>query len=357
MNTIGVLGNLGPDDGVGGQITKTREIVVYLNEKCKQNGNKLMVFDVYGKNVLQLFIGICRIMRVNEKVVVILASTGYFRIDHLLIFLKKIYKTIIHEIVIGGVRHEYILQKKSRLKNERQIDYIYVESKYMVEQYKNIGLNQTQYLPNFKTFIPLNLGGIKKSGGKKLKLCTFSRIDQYKGIDTAVDIVQIANSKIDSWGNIELDIYGAIDSAYKAQFERILNNSDKRIISYMGKVSSEEAQRFLTQYDALLFPTHWSTEGFPGTFVDALASGLPVISSYRENFVDVIQNDRNGYLIPEDNIGLFVDVIIRLYSDSSKLWRMKKESVEISKKYLTENVLNKLWTRLIEKDEGKVGGH
>jgi hypothetical protein len=50
----------------------------------------------------------------------------------------------------------------------------------------------------------------------------------------------------------------------------------------------------LKDYFALLFPTHFYTEGIPGTVIDAYAAGIPVISAKWESYSDVIDEGVTG---------------------------------------------------------------
>ena len=52
---------------------------------------------------------------------------------------------------------------------------------------------------------------------------------------------------------------------------------------------------FLKDYFILLFPTHYFTEGIPGTIIDAYAAGVPVICSRWQNFDDLIDEGKTGF--------------------------------------------------------------
>ena len=99
MNKIGFIGNLGNDDSIGGQITKTRELLSAIENNCNYNNeteenkrNEIEVVDVniydnklcLAKDVIKLFYN-------SDIIIVILASNGYFKILPFLFFLNKIY--------------------------------------------------------------------------------------------------------------------------------------------------------------------------------------------------------------------------------------------------------------------------
>lgn len=340
-NKIGIIGNIGDGIQIGGQITKTIELYNFFISK----GEEVELLNVYGENPFKLIWRISKIFKNCENIFILLASTGYFKISLLIILLKKTYNCKVHEIVIGGVRHNYITKKHSRLRNEKKIDYIYVESKYMVNEYKKLGLNQTDYLPNYKSFPVLSEKDIQINREDDcLWLCTFSRIDKYKGIDIAIKIAEKMN-QLNLVRKVRLDIIGPIKEDYRQTFEDFYAKADNNYINYIGTIKTEKAQGILKKYDVLIFPTSWNTEGFPGTFIDAFSAGLPIIANNRENFNGIIEDGINGYLISDNDMDAFCKILQEIMDDKDKLERMKYAALESSKKYLSEIVLDELWRR------------
>ena len=65
----------------------------------------------------------------------------------------------------------------------------------------------------------------------------------------------------------------------------------------------------------MLFPTYYHGEGFPGNFVDAFNTGLPVIATDWLYNKDLIKDGENGLLIPIKNPEALCDAILKLYND------------------------------------------
>lgn len=342
MKKIGVLGNFGGGE-IGGQVTKTIE----LTNAFVQKYGKVNKVDVNKtkKKYLVLIKQIWKLLKQSTDVFIILASPGYFKILPIIIAMNTICKCNIYENVIGGVRNQYVEKKSIRLWLEKHIKKIYVESNYMAGMYKKIGLNNVEYLPNFKQIEKITEEELLRNFNKcsSLQLCTFSRIDRYKGIDEAINIIECLNEKYDKIV-AHLDIIGPVDEEYRDEFEKIMQEVDKTSVQYCGKVDSKQAVEVLKKYDALLFPTKWITEGFPGSFIDAMAAGLPILASERENFKDIVLEDYNGYLIAEeDRQEEFINRIYSWYVDREKLFEMKKNSLHEVDKYKVENVVRQLW--------------
>ena len=86
----------------------------------------------------------------------------------------------------------------------------------------------------------------------------------------------------------------------------------------------------------MLFPTHFYTEGIPGTIIDAYASGVPVISAKWESFEDLV-NDKVGYGYSFGNNSELVKILQNAVIDSKKIGMMKKNFL----KWFMENCLRR----------------
>lgn len=75
---------------------------------------------------------------------------------------------------------------------------------------------------------------------------------------------------------------------------------------FMGMIPNEQVAQVLAEYDVLLLPTYWKGEGYPGVVIEAFSAGLPVIASNIENIAELVENDRNGYLVPVKNVEALV---------------------------------------------------
>ncbi len=100
--------------------------------------------------------------------------------------------------------------------------------------------------------------------------------------------------------------------------------------------------------DAQLFVMSSDFEGFPNALLEAVAVGLPVIST---NFptgvaVELISED-NGIVVPTDDVQAMTDAVKKLLSDKAKLDEMGKASRKSAEKYYTPNVIT-MWEQEIE---------
>ena len=88
-------------------------------------------------------------------------------------------------------------------------------------------------------------------------------------------------------------------------------------VNFFGHVnySSEELIKAYKEADMFSMPSITTPdsrkEGIPGTIVEAMASGLPVISSYHAGIPEIIDHGLNGILIHEGDI----DAMARNFTD------------------------------------------
>lgn len=339
MSKIGFIGNF-CGGAIGGQAEKTRILYDFLN-----NAYEVVKVDTFRMSPIQVLIAVWRAFLECDRIVVILASPGYFKIQPCLLLCRKLTGAEIYEFAIGGIRYEYLANKKRRIYREKKIKKIYVESTHMVHEYQKLGLNNAVYVPNFKIMDSLHMvNRPERTDG--LRLCTFSRIDGYKGIDTAIGIVDAIYEKRHI--KVDLDIIGPIDKKYEQDFRKLLANADKDRVHYIGSIPSKEAIGVLREYDVMIFPTHWKAEGFPGSFIDAMAAGLPILATDKENFHNIIINKYNGWLIDEWNINGYVEKIAELAADPELLTQMRHNAVAEAEKYTVENALSKVLADLNE---------
>ncbi len=112
-------------------------------------------------------------------------------------------------------------------------------------------------------------------------------------------------------GEISLSIYGIIENdVYKSKLEKLIVDcgaEDK--IKFMGK--STDMFNLLRKADAFLMTSDF--EGMPNALLEAMALGLPCISTNcRTGPKDMIDNGENGYLVEVGSEQSVADAIIKI---------------------------------------------
>lgn len=170
---------------------------------------------------------------------------------------------------------------------------------------------------------------IKKSFGKNEKdvwLFTSSRLVE----KNANDIVIQALKKLPE--NIKFIIAGI--GPDKQKLENLIQelSLEKRVI-FLGQISHNDLPNYLKASDIFIRPSR--TEGFGNSFVEAMASEIPVIATTAGGIKDFLINEENGLEVQIDNIDDVVSQVLKIVNDENLKYRLIDNAKNMVKtKYL-----------------------
>ena len=98
---------------------------------------------------------------------------------------------------------------------------------------------------------------------------------------------------------------------------------------FTGWVDPQDVLNWFDRSDILFMPSR--SEGLPVVGVQALAKGLAIVASQVGGFVDLVDHDKNGYLIQREDIAKFSTSLLSLLSDSNLLLSFRNASLEKAK--------------------------
>ena len=180
-------------------------------------------------------------------------------------------------------------------KNSKGIIFISNYGKKLVERFYNLKDKSHKIIPHgidkrFYQEPKTQLKISKYSKGRELKIIYVSTIDYYKHQDKVVEVVAtIINEGL----HISLDLYGAYYKPAYLKLIKKLNKIEKNKlkISYLGEVKFTEMHKIYHSADLFLYAS--SCENLPLILLEAMASGLPILSSNSEPMFEVL-----GYSTP-----------------------------------------------------------
>lgn len=322
---VGICGHYGGGKiYLDGQTVKTKIFTKELANKIGEQNIEIVDTHGWKRTPLSLIIKCIMLLSRCQNIIIFPAQNGIKVLSLLFVILNRVFKRKLHYVVIGGWLPE-LLEKNSALKNRvSKFDGVYVETYSMLSKLKEVCLTNVKYLPNFKDLDILNEDELIYQNEEPYKLCTFSRVSKEKGIEDAIEAVKNVNNSL---GRIAytLDIYGQVDEEYKDRFE-YLKKEVPEYITYKGVVDYNRSVDVLKDYFALLFPTYYSGEGFPGTIIDAYASGLPVIATNWRYNPEIIQHQVDGIIYEYKNKDSLQKILMEIREKPEVVLNMKKLS-------------------------------
>lgn len=202
-----------------------------------------------------------------------------------------------------------------------------------------IPLKKINIIPNaveIDKFNKLKKTKIKK---KKLNLITVARFsEKKKGFDLLPLIaLELIESKIDfKWSIIGKNTKKLLENkVIKNNLENFSITED--IIDYdeVYLPSSTLIKKYL---ESDIYLNLSRIESFGITFVEALASGIPVLSFDTKGVNEIVKHNYNGYLIKDMSIKFIVNKIIEIANDESLITDLE-EGVENSSKLYSLNLI------------------
>lgn len=174
------------------------------------------------------------------------------------------------------------------------------------------------------------------SDGEITKYLIISGLVPQKGHIFLIESFKLAYKKNNK---IELYIYG--DGDLKEKILKLVDDYNINYIKYMGKVTygSNNHLQLLKDADVFIHPsvtdTNGDKEGIPGAIVEAMAAGLPVISTYHAGIPYVIEDKVTGLLVKEWDYEALSESILLLANNQE----LRRKIGENAKKYAL-NFLN-----------------
>ncbi len=329
---VGIVGYFAKGKSkAGGQEAKTCAIADVLKQKYGED----YIYEVdttdWKKHPARLLLELIRMCITCKNVIMLPAQNSLKVYVPVLLYVNRFYhRRIIYSVVGGWLPN--ILQGNRRLTQKiKKLSVILVETTSMKEKLKILGVNNVDVVPNFKNLEAVSPDELEMHHSEPYKICTFSRVMKEKGIEDAIEAVKAINTKFGAV-KLELHIYGKIDDAYVEKFNFILK-SIPTYIQYMGMVEPHESVSVLRIYAALLFPTHYYTEGVPGTIIDAYMSGVPVITALWGNCQDVFVENLTGWGYEFDNRNGLYECLLRMIDKPQEFFCMKHSALEFAKKF------------------------
>jgi len=200
-------------------------------------------------------------------------------------------------------------------------DIVFLESMRQINYFRPIGKNVI-YLPNARESHTVR----RASSEYKRRLVFISQIREEKGIDL---VLKFESEFKDSF---TIHIYGPI---YDSKYQYL-----ESLPCYQGSLEPDAVIAKLSEYDILLFPTHYPGEGLPGVIIEANSVGLPVVTTNWLAIPEIVTDAENGLLIEANNYNEMKAALVGV--TDSNFQKMSKCALSAAKNYETSVVYGKM---------------
>jgi len=167
------------------------------------------------------------------------------------------------------------------------------------------------------------------------QLVCVSRIEPKKGLIYLVDAIRMLRARD---LNVELRLIGGVDQSQSSEeYARNLANRIKKhkldkAVSLKGRKSESEIKSFFKASHLFVAPfietESGDKDGIPTSLLEAMSSGLPVVATDAGSILEVIDNGRDGVIVPQRDSGALATAIADLINDRELRVRLGKNAAE-----------------------------
>lgn len=151
----------------------------------------------------------------------------------------------------------------------------------------------------------------RAAGGDQpfINVLFLSHCTREKGLFDAVEAVRLGNEQLRAMNapvRWRLTVAGNfLRDAERAEFdERVRSAAATTRIDYVGFVTGEAKRRHLDDADIFLFPTFYANEGQPVNLIEAMACGLPIVTTRWRSIPEFMPREYPGVVAPHDPAAL-----------------------------------------------------
>lgn len=171
----------------------------------------------------------------------------------------------------------------------RKSTVLFVEARKQCENVKQWLSREAFWYPNHRV-APSGPGPQCHRNGRFVYI---GRVRADKGMGEILDATALLR------GRCCVDVYGPCEEHFDQE-----TFSSTPYVRYRGVAANESIPSILSEHSALLLPTYWMGEGYPGIVIEAFQAGLPVIAT-RWKYLPEIVDETCGILVePRDVEGL-----------------------------------------------------
>lgn len=186
------------------------------------------------------------------------------------------------------------------------------------------------------------------------RILFLSNLTLSKGFFDVIKSIPIITQKNISSPNIEFIFAGEFWEGEKTKeeiFQYINSHNLNLYIKFTGTTISSKKKDLLLSSSLFVLPTYYLYEGQPVVIIEAMAAGLPIITTNQGCIKEMVIDGENGFIIEKKNPEKIAEKIIYLLKNEKVRREMGKKSRERFLKYYTKdrfiNSLSKVFDEVL----------
>jgi len=259
----------------------------------------------------------------------------------LLLFLARLFRKPFYLKPVGAGLDLFINAQKKPLREYllfvlRSTDGILTQTRLLKEDLFKLGCTKVHYLPGCRPLSIVNL--VQKQYTPELRAIFLGHITRLKGPLVLLDALKIVSEISDE--KVTCDFYGPIHDEIHDEFlEELKLIPNAR---YCGVAEAGTGPQLISQYDVLILPTYYDTEGHPGVLIEAMHAGVPVITTQVRTFPELVTNGINGFLVPTQDSFFLAEAIIVMAVDPNLRKGMGKANYLKGREFRADTVVDQM---------------
>ncbi|NEP20408.1 MAG: colanic acid biosynthesis glycosyltransferase WcaL, partial [Leptolyngbya sp. SIO4C1] len=157
---------------------------------------------------------------------------------------------------------------------------------------------------------------------QKVRLVSVARLVEKKGIEYSIRALQKVAQQYPA---VEYIVIG--DGPLMHELSQLVQTLElQNVVQLLGWQQQDEVAKILSTAHILLAPSVTSSngdmEGIPVALMEAMATGIPVISTWHSGIPELIHHEKSGILVPERNSSELALQILNLIQDPESWSRL-----------------------------------
>lgn len=187
-----------------------------------------------------------------------------------------------------------------------------------------------------------DMAEIPKRAGRPAKVVRFVYVGQVvrmKGIRVLLQAFRELQ-EVDLPRPVELHVYGKGPPGEVSRVERTPS------AYYHGHVPNNVVIKDLRGYEVCVLPTLWEKEGHPGSLIEAMMAGLPIITTRWPGPSEIVEHGQNGLLVEPGSVSSLKEAMLRLVQNDRYRQSLAEGAKEMGRRFDSAQVLPDLMQAL-----------